>query len=77
MKASKIKLDYTINLGNYSNIKLGGEWDVNEGEDLIQCFKDARQQLAEVHKAFREENEKKEQEKQDKCRQAVIDAMAK
>lgn len=33
MRITKVHMDRTINLGNYSNLKLGAEAEVEPGED--------------------------------------------
>lgn len=64
MKAVKIKLDYTINLGNYNNIKLGGEWEVNEDENLQDAFIAARAEINKTMEVFKKIREDKELAKQ-------------
>ena len=32
MKAKSVNVQYTINLGQYESVKIGGEWEIEEGE---------------------------------------------
>lgn len=70
MKANIIKLEYTINMGNYSNIKLGGEWNVEDGESVKECMLKARKELqgvvAEFDKVKAQEAEAKQKALQNK-----------
>lgn len=52
MKANLIKLEYTINMGNYSNVKIGGEWNVEDGESVKECMLAARNELKGVIAEF-------------------------
>lgn len=64
MKANLIKLEYTVNLGNYSNIKVGGEWNVEENESVVDAMVKARKELQYVMAAFDREKAKEAEAKQ-------------
>lgn len=64
MKANLIKLEYTVNLGNYSNIKVGGEWNVEENESVVDAMVKARKELQDVMAAFDREKAKEAEAKQ-------------
>lgn len=59
MKPKQIELQYTINLGNYSNVRIGGTWDVEENEDVTEAFIAAREELKKVYATI---NDKKAEE---------------
>ena len=45
MKATKISIVITRNLGNYENVKLEAGYDVEEGESLTDCFLKGKSEL--------------------------------
>ena len=45
MKAKTISALYTINLGNYESLRIGGEWEVEPGETEAQCLRRAAKGL--------------------------------
>ena len=51
MKQTEIEIQITKNLGNYENIRLGGEWSIEEGDNYEQAYRDA---LAQLNKVFDE-----------------------
>ena len=54
MKATKINIVITRNLGNYENVRLEAGYDVEEGESLTDCFVKGKADLLEAfNKMFR------------------------
>ena len=45
MKATKISIAITRNLGNYENVKLEAGYEVEEGENLTDCFMRGKNEL--------------------------------
>ena len=45
MKATKINIVITRNLGNYENVRLEAGYDVEEGESLTDCFVKGKTEL--------------------------------
>lgn len=45
MKATKISIVITRNLGNYENVRLEAGYDVEEGENLTDCFVKGKTEL--------------------------------
>ena len=41
MKLTKIEVSCTFNAGNYESVKLGGEWEITEGETLTDALQAA------------------------------------
>lgn len=38
MKATKIEVNYTLNLGNYESAKIGGEFELEPGEKVTDTI---------------------------------------
>ena len=45
MKALTVSAKYTINLGNYESLCIGGEWELEPGETEAKCLKRAARGL--------------------------------
>ena len=57
MKATKINIVITRNLGNYENVRLEAGYDVEEGESLTDCFvKGKNELLTAFNSMFRNSN---------------------
>ena len=41
MKLTKVEVSCTFNAGNYESVKLGGEWEITEGETLTDALQAA------------------------------------
>lgn len=41
MKLTKIEVSCTFNAGNYESVKLGGEWEIESGEEIGAAMKNA------------------------------------
>lgn len=48
MKATKIDVQITKNLGNYESVRIGGEWSLADGETIEQATAEAVAQLEET-----------------------------
>lgn len=48
MKQTTINAQITKNLGNYESVRLGGEWSIDEGENIEQAYRSALAQLNQV-----------------------------
>lgn len=51
MKQTLVNVQITKNLGNYENIRIGGEWSIEESENPEKAYRDA---LAQLNKVFDE-----------------------
>lgn len=49
MKQTSINVQITKNLGNYENIRLGGEWSIEESENPAQAYSNALNELNNVY----------------------------
>ena len=49
MKQTSINVQITKNLGNYENIRLGGEWSIEESENQAQAYSNALNELNNVY----------------------------
>lgn len=45
MKLTKIEVSCTFNAGNYESVKLGGEWEIESGEEIGGAIKNAMEQI--------------------------------
>lgn len=41
MKLTKIEVSCTFNAGNYESVKLGGEWEIESGEEIGSAMQNA------------------------------------
>ncbi len=48
MKAKEISLNLTRNLGNYETARMAVTYEINEGDDVVDCFRSAQMEINEA-----------------------------
>ena len=72
MKQTIINAQITKNLGNYESVRLGGEWSIDEGENIEQAYRDALLQLNKVFdELYHPKQNSTQNEKQQNAKQVV------
>ena len=72
MKQTTINAQITKNLGNYESVRLGGEWSIDEGENIEQAYRDALLQLNQVFdELYHPKQNSTQNEKQQNAKQVV------
>ena len=72
MKQTTINAQITKNLGNYESVRLGGEWSIDEGENIEQAYGDALLQLNQVFdELYHPKQNSTQNEKQQNAKQVV------
>ena len=54
MRALTIKAEITVNLGNYENFKIGGEWELAPGEEETAAIHSALRLLYQAGKIYQQ-----------------------
>lgn len=54
MRALTIKAEITVNLGNYENFKIGGEWELAPGEEETPAIHSALRLLYQAGKLYQQ-----------------------
>lgn len=67
MKQTSINVQITKNLGNYENIRLGGEWSIDESENPAQAYSNALNELNNVYAQMFHVEQKEAENPQDQA----------